>query len=80
MAQNEITATFSVGGMPSVSKVNYPLPPDPHSPDYRDVEGAQVADIGLNESVEVGHDGGVNCYGIDHSGLAGGGIKRNQKD
>ena len=82
MAQNEITATFSVGGMPSESKVSYPLPPDPHAapgyPEPASDEAANMADIGLNESVEVGCDCTIADYGF--GGSAGGGNKRNTKD
>ena len=77
MAQDEITATFSVGGMPSVS-----TPPQPQrvAEDSSAVSDNDQFDYGLNESKEVGHDGSVQCYGIDYTGPAGGGIKRNTKD
>jgi hypothetical protein len=70
--------------MPSASRVDYPLPPDPNAP-HGD-EGDAKADltgqmeVGVVESREVGHDGGAQCYGIDHTGPAGGGVQRNIKD
>ena len=84
MAQDEITAKFSVGGMPSESKVSYPLPPDPNAPhgdegDAKDDLTSQM-EMGVVESKEVGHDGSVACYGIDNTGRAGGGIKRNKQE
>lgn len=60
-------ASFSAGGMPSVTKVDYPLPQDVNSPegkDYSDNGGAEVSDQGLNESVEVGFNGGIHAYGL----------------
>jgi hypothetical protein len=36
-------------------------------------------DFGLNEEAEVGHNGGVQCYGVDGPG-AGGGVKRNKQE
>lgn len=58
-------ANFSAGGMRTVSKVDYPLPPDPHAPPGQiDGGDAEVADFGLNEKVEVGFDGGVHDYGL----------------
>lgn len=83
MAQDEINANFSVGGMPTESKVSYPLPPDPNAPhgddgDAKDDLTSQM-EMGVVESREVGHDGSPNCYGIDGP-AAGGGIARNKKD
>lgn len=68
MAQDEITATFSVGGMPSESKVSYPLPPDPNAPhgddgDAKDDLTGQM-EIGVVESREVDHNGGPQNYGL----------------
>ena len=82
MAKSEITATFSVGGMPSESKVSYPLPPDPNAPhgNEGDNDLANPMEMGVDEGKEVGHDGGVACYGIDNTGPAGGGIKRNKQE
>lgn len=59
-------ANFSAGGMRSVSKVDYPLPPDPNSPSGKDYSdgGAEISDFGLNEAVEVGHDGNICNYGL----------------
>ncbi len=76
MAQDEITANFSVGGVPSVSRVDSALPIDPNAP-HGD-EGDAKADltgqmeVGVVESREVGHDGGAQCYGIDRTTPAGG--------
>jgi hypothetical protein len=81
MAQNEITATFSVGGMPTESKVSYPLPPDPHAPhaDDGDNDLANPMEMGVDESKEVGHTGSIDQYGISGPS-AGGGIKRNTQE
>ncbi len=59
-------ASFSAGGMPSVSKVDYPLPPDPNSPAGKAYsgDGAEISDFGLKETVEVGFNGGVHAYGL----------------
>lgn len=66
MAQDETTATFSVGGMPSVSKVDYPLPPDPHAPHGNDSDNDMNTALtyGVDESKEVSHNGGVANYGL----------------
>lgn len=63
---NGTHATFSVGGMPSVSKVDYPLPRDPNAPPgySEDSNQAEVNDYGLNESKEVGFNGGIHSYGL----------------
>lgn len=74
-------ATYNVQGQ-SIP-VNYPLPNDPNSPkgkDYGDGVGdsdLEISDFGLNETVEVGHKGGVQDFGF--VGSAGGGIKKNQQ-
>lgn len=72
-------ASFSVGGMPSVTKVDYPLPPDPNSPSGKDYvqgqNGEEISDFGLNETVEVGFNGGVHAYG-----LVGGEVKQESMD
>jgi len=69
--------------MPSVSRVDYPLPPDPHAapgyPEPASDEGANMADIGLNEEVEVGCGCTIANYGLVGP-AAGGGIKRNQQE
>jgi len=60
-------AHFSAGGMPSVTKVDYPLPRDVNSPegkDYSQNNGAEISDFGLNEGTEVGFNGGVHAYGL----------------
>ena len=72
-------ASFSVGGMPSVSRVDYPLPKDPHAPPGYDPDGnqAETNDYGINERVEVGHDGPAQDYGL--SGPSAGGGDRSNK-
>lgn len=58
-------ANFSVGGVTHVSKVDYPLPPDPHAPPGpADSSDAEIQDFGLNESVEVGLKSNQLEYGI----------------
>lgn len=62
-------ANFSCGGMPTCTKVDYPLPTDPHSPEGKDYHaqgqnGEEISDFGLNEKVEVGFNGGVHAYGL----------------
>jgi len=83
MAKNEITATFSVGGCPTEteSKVDYPLPKDPHAPPGydNDSDQAEPNDLGLDESVEVGHDGPAQDYGLTGP-AAGGGKPENTGD
>lgn len=78
-------AHFSVGGVSSVSRVDYPLPKDvnaglydaastpadPESPD-------EIADFGINERKEVGYNGSIADYGF--GGSAGGHTNKNTKD
>ena len=60
-------ASFSVGGVTHVSKVDYPLPPDPHAPPGPDAGSRgddEISDFGLNEAVEVAQQGNQLQYGI----------------
>lgn len=67
-------ATFSVGGVSSVSRVDYPLPKDPNAGLYdaattpSDPESPdEIADLGLNERKEVGYNGSIANYGFGGS-------------
>ena len=73
--------TFSVGGMDSVSKVSYPLPPDPNDPkgSDNDDDSQSALEYGVDESKEVSHDGGPQSYGLTGPS-AGGGNKKNTGD
>lgn len=73
---------FSVGGVTSVSTVDYPLPQDVNSPDGKDYgQGGgsdEISDYGLNESAEVGYNDSIANYGF--GGSAGGHTNKNTKD
>ena len=76
-------ASFSVGGVPTVSTVDYPLPQDVNSPKGKDYANggqdmAEISDQGLNETVEVGYNGSIANYGFSDSG--GGHTNKNTKD
>lgn len=67
------SAHFSAGGMPTVTKVDYALPPDPHAPPgpsdiastpHNPESPDEIADYGLNERVSVGFNGGIHEYGL----------------
>lgn len=68
-----LTANFSVGGMPSVSKVSYPLPPDPHAPPGIGPQDDSPADYGLNEGTEVGSDASIASSEYGRNGVSPGG-------
>lgn len=78
-------ASFSVGGVATVSKVDYPLPKDvnaglydaadtPTNPEAAD----EISDYGINERKEVGYNGSIANYGFDTT--AGGSTNKNTKD
>ena len=76
------TFSVGVGGQPSETKVDYPLPKDPHAPpgpDAGDRNDDEISDYGLNESVEVGHKGNFQSdYGISGPPAGGGITKANR--
>lgn len=57
-------ASITAGGtLPK--KVDYPLPPDVNAPSaINGGSGDEISDFGVNETVEVGHKGGVSSYGL----------------
>lgn len=78
-------ASFSVGGVATVGKVDYPLPKDvnaglydaattPSNPEAAD----EISDFGINERIEVGYNGSIANYGFDTPG--GGHTNKNTKD
>ena len=65
--QGEDRGNFSAGGLKTVSKVDYPIPSDPHAPEGYPENGdsANIPDYGLNENVEVGmKDGKIHNFGL----------------
>lgn len=59
-------AHFSVGGMPSVTKVDYPLPPDPHDPNgaYDGGNRDHLQNYGLKDGIGNSFDGGFHEIGL----------------
>ena len=58
------------GMVTAPSVADFPKLVDPHAPPgYPDTAGGEkeISDFGLNESVEVGHDGSVHTYGLSRS-------------
>lgn len=68
-------ATFSVGGVASVSHVDYPLPKDVNSPHPTDPDGQMQGGVA---SGEVGYNGSIANYGF--GGSEGGHSNDNTQD
>lgn len=67
-------ANFSCGGMPTCTKVDYPLPKDPHASEPGGNED-HLQNYGLASGMATGDHGGIHGYG-----LAGGEVKQDGAD